>query len=62
MRLPHFPFHYWDDEVLKIIGDTLGKFIDRAKPKTSLYSCARIFVEVDLEKGISEAIELKLDD
>jgi hypothetical protein len=62
VRLPHFPFHCWGDEVLKSIGDTLGKFIKRAEPKSIMYSCARIYVEVDVEKGISEAIKLNLDD
>ena len=51
IRLPHFPFHYWGDEVLKIIWDTLEKFIDREEPKSSMYSCDRIYVEVDVEKG-----------
>jgi hypothetical protein len=62
VRLPHLPFHCWGDEVLKSIGDTLGKFIDRAEPKSNMYSCARIYVEVDLEKGLPEAIKLRLDD
>jgi hypothetical protein len=62
IRLPHFPFHYWGDEVLKSIGDTLGIYIDREEPRSVLYSCARICVEVDLEKGLPEAIKLKLDD
>jgi hypothetical protein len=62
VRLPHLPFHCWGDEVLKSIGDTLGKFIDRDEPKSSMYSCARICVEVDLEKGLPEEIKLKLDD
>lgn len=62
VSLPHFPFHFWGDEVLKSIGDTLGKFINRAEPKSIMYSCARICVEVDVGKGISEAIKLNLDD
>jgi hypothetical protein len=49
---PHFPFHYWGDEVLKIIGDALGKYIDREEPRSILYSYARICIEVDLEKGL----------
>jgi hypothetical protein len=61
LRLPHMPFHCWGDDVLKRI-DTLGKFIDRSKPRSSLYSCARICMEVDLEKGLPEEIKLKLDD
>jgi hypothetical protein len=52
VQLLHLPFHCWGDEVLKIIGDTLGKFIERVEPKSSMYSCARICVEFDLEKGL----------
>ena len=52
VQLSHLPFHFWGDEVLKSIGDTLGKFIDRDERKSSMYSCARICVEVDLEKGV----------
>jgi hypothetical protein len=58
VRLPHFPFHCWGDEVIKSICDTLGVYIDRDESKTSLYSCARICVEVYLKKGIMEAINL----
>ena len=56
------PFHYWGDEVLKSIGDSLGKYIDREETISNLYSNVRICVEVDLEKGLPEAIKLKLDD
>jgi hypothetical protein len=37
VRILHLPFHFWGDEVLKSIGDTLGKYIDRVEPKTSMY-------------------------
>jgi len=30
---------------------------DRAKPKGNLHSCARIYMEVDLEKGLPEALQ-----
>jgi hypothetical protein len=52
VRIPHLPFHFCGDEVLKSISDTLGKFIDKAKPKSSMYSCVGICVELDLEKGL----------
>ena len=29
VRLPHLPFHCWSSESLEIIGNKLGKYIDR---------------------------------
>jgi hypothetical protein len=43
------------------IGNSLGKYIDKAEPKDGLQACAQICVEVDLEKGLPEVIKLKLD-
>jgi hypothetical protein len=42
--LPHLPLHCWGDDVLQSIGDTLGKYIDKSEPKSSMYACARICV------------------
>ena len=61
LRLPHLPLHYWDLKSLESIGNTLGKYIDKADKKDQ-YSCARICVEVDLEVGLPEAIQLKVAD
>jgi hypothetical protein len=60
--LPHLPFHCWGDGSLKSIGNTVGKYIDKAKPKSSMFSYARICVEIYLEKGFPKAIKLSLDD
>jgi hypothetical protein len=30
VRLPFLPLHYWNNETIRSIGNTLGKFIDRA--------------------------------
>ena len=43
------------------IGNSLGNYIDKAEPKVSLFSCARICVEVDLEKGLPKAVSLFMD-
>ena len=51
VRLPHFPLHCWNSESLEAIGDTLGKYIDRAE-RRGQYTCAQICVEVDLEVGL----------
>ena len=31
VRMPHLPLHCWNSEYLEAIGNTLGKYIDRAK-------------------------------
>ena len=61
MKLPHLPLHCWNDEDFRAIGNTLGKYIDKSEPKAPMFSCTRICVEVDLEKGIPEAINLSID-
>ena len=61
VRLPFLPLHCWNDETIKNIGNALGRFIDQVEPRDILQSCAHLCVEVDLEKGIPEAIELTLD-
>jgi hypothetical protein len=44
--------HCWSISSLQNIGNGLGKYIDKEKPKDQ-YSCAHIYVEVDLEAGLS---------
>jgi hypothetical protein len=61
VRLPHFPLHYWNYESLRAIGSTLGKCIDKFEPRSRMFVCTRICLEVDLEKGLLRAITLKLD-
>jgi hypothetical protein len=61
VRLPHLPLHCWNLKSLESIGNTLGKYIDKADRKDQ-YSCARICVEVDLEVGLPKSIQLKVAD
>ena len=61
VRLPHLPLHYWNPDSLEAIGNKLGKYIDREETKNQ-FSCARICVEVDLEIGLPEAINLTVVD
>ena len=58
---PHLPLHCWNSESLEAIGNTLGKYIDKAERREQ-YTCSRICVEVDLEEGLPEAIKLKVAD
>ena len=59
--LPHIPLHCWKDETLQAIGNSLGNYIGKKEPKGPLFSCARICVEVYLEKGLPEAVNLLMD-
>jgi hypothetical protein len=59
VRLPNLPIHCWNSASLQAIGNGLGHYIDKADPKDQ-YSCARICVEVDLEVGLPEAVNLKV--
>ena len=61
VRLPHLSLHCWNDEMLQAIGNSLGNYIDKAEPKGSLFSYVRICVEVYLEKGLPEAVNLLMD-
>jgi len=62
VRLPHLLLHYWGDDSVRAIENAVGKYIDRCEPKDNMKACARICVEVDLGKGLPEAIKLKVDD
>eukprot|EP00253_Pinus_taeda_P031987 PITA_31987 len=61
VHLPHLPLHCSGDESVRAIGNDVGKYIDRSEPKENMHACARICVEVDLGKGLPEAIKLKVD-
>jgi hypothetical protein len=30
VHIPHLPLHYWGDDVLKVIGNAIDKYIDKA--------------------------------
>jgi hypothetical protein len=60
VRLPHLPLHLWGIRSLEDSGNKLGRFLDKAEPKGDQFTCTRICVEVNLEKGLPEAIKLSL--
>jgi len=62
VRLPHLPLHLWGKSSLKDIGNKLGRFLESTEPKGDIFTCARICVEVNLEKGLPEAIKLTMGD
>ena len=61
VRFSHLSLHCWNSGSLEAIGNTLQKYIDRDDCRDQ-YTCARICVEVDLEVGLHEAINLTIAD
>jgi len=61
VRISHLPLHCWGNDSVKAIGSAVGNYIDRCKPKDSMHACASICAEVDLGKGLLEAIKFKVD-
>ena len=61
VRLSHLPLHCWNSGSLEAIANTLEKYISRDERRDQ-YTYARICVEVDLEVGLPEAINLKVVD
>ena len=57
VRLPNLLVHCWNYETLQVIGNGIGKFVDKADNKNN-YNCARICIEVDLEAGLPEVVKL----
>lgn len=47
--------------MVRPIDNTLGKYIDRGRPRDGIQACAGICVEVDLGKGLLGALQLIVD-
>jgi len=60
VRLYNLPLHFWNEQVLEGIGNSLGKYIktDLERIDERIYTFARICVEVDLSKGLPDNIKL----
>ncbi|CAN1192310.1 hypothetical protein LINPERHAP2_LOCUS41481 [Linum perenne] len=61
VRLPGLPFEYFDNSILKIIGDRIGRTvrIDHTTLEGSRGNFARICVEVDLSKPLLSKYRLR---
>jgi hypothetical protein len=46
---------------LQCIGNSIGRYVYRVGPKENIFPCARICVEVDIEKQIPEVVVITLD-
>lgn len=62
MKLLQLPLSCWSDDCLKAIRNQVGKYLDRVELKGSQFTCVKIYVEVDMEKGLPSKINLSLSD
>jgi len=59
MRLPHLSLNLRDaSKCLKVIGNKLRRYEGKSKPKAGLYLCDCICIEVNIEKGLPNFIEI----
>jgi hypothetical protein len=61
MRLFHLPLHYWNDDIMRSIRNTLVTYINKVKLRGEMFDCAPIHVKIYLEKGLLEEVQLTLD-
>jgi hypothetical protein len=58
--LPGLPLHFWNEEALRAIGDSLGKFITLDSKSLSSQSriMGKVMVEIDTSSGLPESLEI----
>ena len=61
VRLPNLPLPFWHHIVLEDISYLLGRFIksDSDRKEQGLFTYVRICVEIDLNKGLPDRLQLK---
>ena len=61
VRLPGLPLHYWTEEHLCGIGNTIGVFLeaDLSFFKSNLRWVARILVMLNIREGLAESLNLR---
>ena len=60
VRLHNLPLTFWHHQVLEGIGNTMGKLIkaDLYRSSKGIFTFSRIYVEVELSKGIDYCIHI----
>lgn len=64
VRLHNLPAHLWHYAVFEGIGNSLGRFLnaDYSRVEQGIYTYARIYVEIDISRGLPDQINLKIGD
>jgi hypothetical protein len=60
VRLPCLPLEFWTKDIFKLIGNTLGSFIDAYMSflESDEYVVAQILIQINLWEGLVEDLEL----
>ena len=64
VKLPNFPFEFWSVEFFRMLGNTLGTFleVDVSFLETGMCCLGKIMVLLDLRNGLAEDIVIKKGD
>jgi len=61
VRLPGFPIQYWNESIVSMVGNRLGKYleVEISFKQAGIKTVAKILVSLDLRKGLGEDIEIE---
>ena len=61
VKLPNLPFEYWSLDFFKLVGNTLGTFVeaDLSFLETSVCCLVKVLVLIDMRKGLAKDIVIK---
>lgn len=62
MKLPHLSLVLWDDPTSKLIEDKLESYIDHVEDDSGDFSCSKVYINLEIKKGLPAAIQLKVGD
>ena len=61
VKFPNLPFEFWSMEFFKLIGNTLGTFleVDLSFLASGVYCLGKVLVLIDIRKGLASDIVIK---
>jgi hypothetical protein len=61
LSLPHLAIIFLDEASLKSIRDKSRSYIGWVEPKGNIFTCARIYVGMDLERCLLKVIQINME-
>lgn len=58
VKLSFFSLIFWDDKMLKEIGNMQAKSINKFEAKSESFAYAKNYVKLEMEKGLHNTLEL----
>ena len=64
VKLPNLPFQLWSEEFFKLIGNTLGSFLEADLSFLDSGACflGRVLVLLNIRKGLVADIDIRIGD